>query len=490
MNHSFCRSPRVFSLILAFICGTIFLARAEEAPKTLPNIILCMADDQGWGDVAYNGHPKLVTPHLDAMSKAGLRFDRFYAAAPVCSPTRGSVLTGRHPNRFGCFKWGHTLRPQEVTIAEVLKKVGYKTAHFGKWHIGSVLKGSPVNPGSSGFDEWISAPNFFDNDPILSEKGKAVSYKGESSIVTVDLAIEFIKKQSKTPEPFFVVVWLGSPHVPHRSVEEDLKHYDKKDKRAHWLGEITGLDRAVGKLRKVLKDGNIRKDTLFWYTSDNGGLYNESSGGRGRKGSIYEGGLRVPSIIEWPERITKPRSVSHPASSVDILPTLLEVVQSKVKLPHPIDGRSLLPLLEERDIKKDRGYGFWDMKVKGIGTPSAKWMAELLAFQTKGEGKIPKERWRMNAGKISTQYPADKFPGHAAWLKWPWKLHRIQGGKKKGKKNAKNTQGVKYELYNLELDPLETRNLYEKETEIGKSMAGALDEWLRSVVNSLNGKDY
>ncbi|MHC4308498.1 MAG: sulfatase-like hydrolase/transferase, partial [Planctomycetota bacterium] len=143
-----------------------------------PNIILCMADDQGWGDMAYNGHPVLKTPNFDAMAAAALRFDRFYAAAPVCSPTRGSVMTGRHPNRFGCFKWGHTLRPQEVTIPEALKKAGYVTGHFGKWHLGSVRKVCPVNPGASGFDEWLSAPNFFDNDPILSREGVAVQTQG------------------------------------------------------------------------------------------------------------------------------------------------------------------------------------------------------------------------------------------------------------------------------------------------------------------------
>jgi arylsulfatase A-like enzyme len=130
-----------------------------------PNIVLVMADDQGWGDVGYNGHPVLKTPRLDEMAAAGLRFDRFYAAAPVCSPTRGSVMTGRHPNRFGCFQWGHSLRPNEVTLAEILKGAGYATGHFGKWHLGSVRAGSPVNPGASGFDRWLSAENFYDNDP-------------------------------------------------------------------------------------------------------------------------------------------------------------------------------------------------------------------------------------------------------------------------------------------------------------------------------------
>ncbi len=113
-----------------------------------------------------------------------LRFDRFYAAALVCSPTRGSVMTGRHPNRFGCFKWGHTLRPQEITIAEALKMEGYVTGHFGKWHLGSACEGNPVNPGNSSFDEWFPAPKFFDNDPILSRESVAVQTHGKSSMVT------------------------------------------------------------------------------------------------------------------------------------------------------------------------------------------------------------------------------------------------------------------------------------------------------------------
>ena len=139
----------VSALILA--CLPLGVAAAER-----PNVVLCMADDQGLGDMGYTGHPRIQTPTFDAMSREGLRFDRFYAAAPVCSPTRGSVMTGRHPNRFGCFSWGRTLRPQEITIAEALQQAGYRTGHFGKWHLGSVVARSPVSPGHSGFDAWLS----------------------------------------------------------------------------------------------------------------------------------------------------------------------------------------------------------------------------------------------------------------------------------------------------------------------------------------------
>jgi len=140
-------------LSLALALGFCPILPADEPP----NIVLVMADDQGWGDMAYNGHPEVKTPHFDAFAKEGIRFDHFHAAAPVCSPTRGSVMTGRTPNRFGCFSWGHPLRPQEITLAEALKSGGWRTGHFGKWHLGSVQKDSPVNPGASGFEDWLES---------------------------------------------------------------------------------------------------------------------------------------------------------------------------------------------------------------------------------------------------------------------------------------------------------------------------------------------
>ncbi|MGB2820411.1 MAG: sulfatase-like hydrolase/transferase, partial [Phycisphaerae bacterium] len=158
-----------------------------------PNIVLCMTDDQGWGDVGYNGHEHLKTPVLDEMARTCLRFDRFYAAAPVCSPTRGSVMTGRHPNRFGCFHPNYSIRPEEVTLAEALKPAGYATGHFGKWHLGPVKAASPVCPGACGFDEWLSHDNFFELNPSLSRNGaEPRTIQGESSEIIVAEALKFI----------------------------------------------------------------------------------------------------------------------------------------------------------------------------------------------------------------------------------------------------------------------------------------------------------
>ncbi|MHC4120840.1 MAG: sulfatase-like hydrolase/transferase [Planctomycetota bacterium] len=451
------------------------------ASRRKPNIVLCMADDQGWGDMAYNGHPVLKTPNFDTMAAEALRFDRFYAAAPVCSPTRGSVMTGRHPNRFGCFKWGHSLRPQEISIAEALKSAGYVTGHFGKWHLGSVMKGSPVSPGGAGFDEWFSAPNFFDNDPILSREGKAVQTKGESSMVTVDAAIEFIRKHARTPQPFLAVVWFGSPHSPHKAIEKDRALYaDQKTKQQHFYGEITGMDRAFGKLRGELRRLGIHENTILWYCSDNGGLPNlGATGGRANKGKVYEGGLRVPAILEWPERIEGHRVTDVPCNTSDIYPTLLDIVDVRMENQPPLDGISLTALIAGRMKSRPEPMGFWDYPAKGISTPSAKWMAELLEAQKAGGAGNP-ERLRLDAAEIKQQYPEDTFPGHSVWLDWPWKLHRIQGKK----------ANVKWELYNLGKDLGEKNDVLARQSNRAASMRSRLEAWLASVARSLNGKDY
>lgn len=469
----------------AGVCVATFGIGAAPAAsaRDLPNIVLCMADDQGWGDMAYNGHPVLKTPNFDAMAASALRFDRFYAAAPVCSPTRGSVMTGRHPNRFGCFKWGHTLRPQEITIAEALKTAGYVTGHFGKWHLGPVQNGSPANPAASGFDEWLSAPNFFDNDPILSREGDAVQTHGESSMVTVDAAIEFIHKHVESDQPFFAVVWFGSPHGPHEAIERDRALYrDHEEKLQNFYGEITGMDRAFGKLRGELRTLGIHENTILWYCSDNGGLPNVgSTGGRGHKGQIYEGGLRVPAILEWPARMSGPRTTDLPCNTVDLYPTLLDIAGVKLERQLPLDGISLAGLIDGDIESRSKPMGFWSHPTRGIGTPSKKLMAELLETQKSGQQTREPESLRLESATITKKYPEDTFPGHAAWLDWPWKFHRIENEKK---------EDLKLELYNLVDDPGEKDDLGESHSARVESMKSALEEWQLSVVRSLNGEDY
>ena len=154
----------LFSLVFPLV---IFQTTAAEQP----NFVLLMGDDHGWSETGYNGHPHLKTPVLDEMAKTGLRLDNFYAAHPTCSPTRGSVLTGRHPNRYGTFHPGWSIRPEELTIAHRLAAAGYRCGHFGKWHLGPVKAGSPTNPIAMGFHEFVSHDNFYEMDPKLSRNG-------------------------------------------------------------------------------------------------------------------------------------------------------------------------------------------------------------------------------------------------------------------------------------------------------------------------------
>ena len=468
------------SLPLVIVSLFASLAWAEDPP----NIVLVMADDQGWGDMAYNGHEKVKTPNFDALAKEGIRFDNFHAAAPVCSPTRGSVLTGRTPNRFGCFQWGNSLRPQEITIAEALKTAGYRTGHFGKWHLGSVQKDSPVNPGASGFDEWVSSPNFFDLDPVLSDQGKAVQFKGDSSDVTVDLALKFIRKCADEKQRFLAVVWFASPHLPHQPLEADKALYaGLPDDEANFYGEITGMDRAFGRLRGELKELGLRDHTVLWFCSDNGALpkVGSSGGRRGAKGEIYEGGLLVPALMEWPAKYDEPKVITTPCVTSDIYPTVLEMADVKMEGQPPLDGVNLRPILEGREEHRPKPIGFWNYPSPGIPVPAKLWMDELLAAQAAGKEPDDPKRILPDAAKMGPPVPLNRFPGHAAWLDGNWKLHRIEDAK---------THHITWELYDLAADPDESRALLSEQPERVPAMEGELEAWLESVARSLNGEDY
>jgi len=447
-----------------------------------PNFVLAMADDQGAGDMGYCGHPVVKTPNFDSLSREGLRFDRFYAAAPVCSPTRGSVMTGRTPNRFGCFKWGYMLRPQETTIAEALKKVGYATGHFGKWHLGSLRPDSTTSPGASGFDTWFSSPNFFDVDPWMAREGKAEHASGEGSEIIVDAALKFIAAAAKDGRPFLAVVWFGSPHSPHVGTSADLALYeDQPPKMRPFLAEITAMDRAMGKLRKGLKDAGISDNTVLWYCSDNGAIPEGSTGGlRGKKGTLWEGGLRVPALLEWPGRISSPRLIDAPCCTFDIFPTVMEMAGAPVPDKPPLDGVSLLSLIEGRSTSRQRPMGFWDYPIKGLPVKSTELLETLSREQLSNATRPTTEMEPIPAPQCRSDYPANEFPGHAAWIADDWKLHRIQG--KDGT--------VTCELYHLKPDPTESQDLAPSQPDRTSRMRHDLESWLQSVVASLNGKDY
>ena len=458
------------------LTASLLLATVTASATERPNIVLIMADDQGYGDVAYNGNPNVKTPVLDEMAATCLRLDRYYTAAPVCSPTRGSVLTGRHPNRFGCFSWGWSLRPEEVTLAEVLRDAGYATGHFGKWHLGALSADSLVSPGKSGFSEWFSSPNFFENNPLMCANGKVVQTEGEGSRVTVDATLRFIQTAAKDKRPFFAVVWFGSPHGPHVALDDDKKLYaDHTPAMQNYWGEITAMDRAIGHLRKELRTLRVADNTLVWYTSDNGGTTPGSTGGlRGNKATLWEGGLRVPAIIEWPAAIKSPRHSDVPCGSVDIYPTVLDLVGAKPSKQPPLDGISLRPLISGSMERRDKPLGFWVYPIPGKGVSSQNILARMAREQAGEEASAPAEIDERH------NFSDTELPGHAAWLDGSLKLHRI----------ANRAGDAHFELYDLSADPLETTNLADKEPARTADMQVNLANWQKSVVRSLNGEDY
>ncbi|MDB6005656.1 MAG: betC 2 [Prosthecobacter sp.] len=446
---------------LLLLSSLLILQAAFAAP---PNIVLVMADDQGWGDTGYNGHPELKTPNLDSLAKSGLRLNRFYTAHFNCSPTRASIMTGRHPDRMGTFNPGAPIRAEELTVAKVLQSAGYATGHFGKWHLNgkngdknttdipgrAILANDPLSPGKMGFDEWVSADNFFDLDPVLGRNGVPEKFHGDSSDVTTDEALKFIKKQATAGKPFLSVVWFGSPHVPHIALPADKASYSKlSEEEQNYFGEITAVDRSVGRLRAALRELKVADNTIFWYNSDNGGHAGPKSTGylRGEKGTLWEGGLRVPAVVEWPARIPHPFISETPCSTLDIYPTVLSatgaVAQNQIQ---PLDGINLLPLFDHKTETRAKAIPFWAHGREG--------------------------------------------GGHAALLVWPYKLHTNPAAGR-GKKNKKGDAPLATTLlYDVSKDPRETTDLAAQEPERVAKMTAELDAWKASVEKSLTGADY
>ena len=475
-----------------------------------PNVVLLMGDDHGWDEVGYNGHPFVKTPVLDDMAESGMRFDRFYSGHPSCSPTRGSFLTGRHPNRYGTFSPNWSIRPEEESIAHLLKKSGYVTAHFGKWHVGPVKKESPTSPGSMGFDEWVSHDNFFELDPILSRNGeKPEKIEGESSKVLVDEAIRFIASAKANQRPFLAVIWFGSPHEPYSGLAEDLALYHNlPDTLNHArvsltsnqtgkqierpLGEvlreryaeITAMDRAIGLLRNYLKEQQLQENTVVLYCGDNGTPSSANRTGmtiRDDKGSVYEGGILVPGIVEWPAVIKKPVVNNNIAVTSDIMPTLAEIANRDLP-DRPIDGISLLPFMENPQSERTVPICFWKFNAD-------------LAFEHTPEHYIGPELQegttplaKILGGKYTRTfknyvYPAvseHDFAGTRAIMTNRYKL--ILDG------DTPNDEG--YELYDLKNDRAEKVNLAYDYPEVVENLQKQMRTWQESVLNSLTGADY
>ncbi|QDT06305.1 Arylsulfatase [Rubripirellula lacrimiformis] len=470
------------NLASTLACFTTLLTGMATAAER-PNVILVMCDDLGVGDLArFHDASPIQTPHLDAMADDGLVFNRFYAAAPVCSPTRGSCLTGRHPFRYGIYfaNTGH-MKVEEHTLPEILKDHGYTTGHFGKWHLGTLTKtikdanrGGPSKQGIQHFsppsihgydDSFVTESKVPTYDPMIRPVGAKVNgawdavrdkssaqhygthywdhdgnvvtenLEGDDSRVIMDRAIPFIEKAAESKTPFFAAVWFHSPHLPVVAGPKHVQPYADRDVESrNYFGCISAMDEQVGRLRAKLADLGVADNTMIWFTSDNGpegqdGKAPGSAGDfRGRKRSLYEGGVRVPGILVWPGH-AKPNSVTdHAAVTSDYLPTVLDAIGVELPADRPIDGVSLLDAINDPKLRRQAPIGF------------------------------------QSANQIA----------------WHHGRHKL----------ISNDKGTTWQLYDIESDPGESSDLAGDQPDRVDALRTEVEQWIASCRASDKGGDY
>jgi arylsulfatase A len=405
---------RFLFLCLSALCFLVGQRPVHAERPARPNVMIILCDDLGYGDLGCFGHPLIRTPNLDRLAGQGMRLTSCYSAAPVCSPSRVGLLTGRTPSRVGVYDWipsGHVMHMSrdEVTVARLLQKAGYGTAHVGKWHCnGKFNNPAQPQPGDHGFDYWFSTQNnaspSHENPRNFVRNGKPVGpLKGFSCQLVADEAIGWLEKR-KENKPFFLFVCFHEPHEPVASPPELVATYReaKNANQAQYFANVTNMDAAVGRLMKALDDHKLAERTLVFFTSDNGPeTLNRYRGARRSYGSpgklrgmklwLYEGGIRVPGILRWPGQIKPGQVVDEPICGVDVLPTLCELAGIPTPNDRVLDGTSFVPLLEGKPVVRSKPL-FWHY-YRALGEPKAalrqgEWM--LLAHRAgpeKGLGR-------------------------------------------------------------------------------------------------------
>jgi len=451
-------------ILIAALVVTLLLAASSCSVSTdqvviassKPNIILVMTDDQGYGDLACHGHPFLKTPNLDKLYVQSTRFTDFHVS-PTCAPTRSALMSGRAPFKNGVT---HTilererLAPSAMTIAEVLKTAGYSTGIFGKWHLGD---GDAYQPDKRGFDEVfihgsgaigetfpgtqgaIPGTGYF--NPIIKHNNTFVKTEGYCTDVFFQQALSWIK-QSKD-KPFFAYIPTNAPHLPWIVAEKYKALYKGKctDSEARFFGMITNIDENMGLLMKKLDQWGIANNTLLIFMSDNGtsgGLDVYNYGMKGKKGTLNEGGARVPLFVRLPGKIKEGVDVDRLTRHYDIFPTLAEFAGAKIPQGYNLDGRSLIPLIDN---------------------PHADWKDRYTFFHKGRWGKknAPKRHARGNTDPDKAKYKDFAVRSE----KW-----RLVGTS---------------ELYNIDADSGEQNNLAEENPEVVRQMLKAYEAWWDEV---------
>lgn len=388
-------------LLLTVILLPVSCRPGGTRGKLPPNIIFILVDDLGYGDLGCYGSPINDTPNIDRLAEGGLKFIDFHSNGPMCSPTRASFLTGLYQYRFGSeferaldgkAHYDLGLPLDALTIPEVLKPAGYKSALFGKWHLGYQ---SPFLPLNQGFDEFAGlGSGDGDHHTHVDRSGRLDWWKnnrlemenGYSTDLITDHSLDFIRRNRN--QPFFLYVsylavhfpWQGPEDPPHRQVGRDY-HDDKwgiipdrKNVSPHIEAMVESVDRGVGDIVDLLRELKIEEDTLVFFTSDNGGYINYRSGGfenissngvlRGQKTELYEGGHRVPAIAYWPGRVSAGTITDQVGMSMDMLPTFADLAGIELSSDLPVDGISLLPLLDQGIELPERTL-FWKSGSRG-----------------------------------------------------------------------------------------------------------------------------
>ncbi|NLI00319.1 MAG: arylsulfatase [Chthonomonadales bacterium] len=399
-----------------------------------PNIVLIITDDQGYGDVGIHGNERIRTPNMDRLARESVRFNRFYVC-PVCSPTRAGLMTGRWNYRTGVvdtYLGRSMMHPDEVTLAEALRAGGYRTGIFGKWHLGDNY---PMRPQDQGFDEGlinkgggITQPSdpegnsYF--DPILYRNGRAVKTKGYCTDVITDAALQFMERNRR--RPFFAYIATVAPHVPLQIADRYWKPYADAgldETTAKVYGMVENIDENVGRVMDGLRRLDLERNTILIFMGDNGPQQPRFNGGlRGLKGSVYEGGIRVPFFIRWPAAL-QPRVAEPIGANVDIMPTLLDLAGVAPPPGVRLDGISLRSVLH--------------------GGPSA--APDRALFYQWHRGDAP-EPWRDCC--VLTQ------------------THKLVNGK---------------ELYDVEQDPAETTNIAAEHPDLVRDLRRRYEGWFADV---------
>lgn len=429
-----------------------------------PNIVVALCDDLGAGDLGCSGHPVIRTPNIDRFASQGLRFSSFYAASPVCSPSRAGLLTGRTPVRCGIYDWINPgspvhLKRDETSIATILRDAGYATCLSGKWHLsGAANLDSQTTPGDHGFQHWFAtqnnaAPSHENPDNFIRNGTPVGPLQDYSSDLIVAEAVQWLGRR-RTAQPFFLFLSYHSPHEPVATSPEFTSMYPNPAKRGQdlYYGNVSQLDRSFGRLLAAIDAIPDRDNTLVLFTSDNGpewlNRYEASWRSHGTAGllrsqklSLYEGGIRVPGLLRWPARVRAGQVNTTPAGFVDLLPTFCEISATELPQRKQLDGTSLAPLLSGRGLQ--RGIPLHWHYFNTIDPPRAAlrdgdW--KILGFSGRDDGRRAGGGFR------------------------PEDFSRI-----------KDTTLAKYELYNLRDDPREQRDLSSAEPSLLRDLAARLN---------------